>query len=248
MKRLLRMALLLALSALSAPLPAVEVSMAFGEKIPPFCFPQTNSGIELEVIGEALAYRGHVLKPKYFPFARVPVAFKNQMVDASMTDLGEDLTPYGAYYGDPAVFYDNVFITLQERNLQIKKPEDLNGLTVISFQGAAKRYPKWLEAPQKAGNYFEQNDQAVQVLALNKGRYDVVLSDRNIFKYFTLQLKREQGLAPKPVQEHSFVQLNPMDYRPVFRNKTVRDDFNAGLAHLKKTHRFQAIYDKYLKE
>jgi polar amino acid transport system substrate-binding protein len=227
---------------------ADEITMSFGEKIPPFVFPETNSGIEVEVIGEALAYRGHQLKPHYYAFARVPEAFKSKQVDGTMTDLGEDLTRYGGHYGDPAVFYDNVFITLKDRHISINKPSDLIGLTVISFQGAAKRYPDWLGTVQKAGHYFEQNDQELQVLTLNAGRYDVVLSDRNIFKYFTLKLKREQGFHPKPVEEHSFVKFNPLNYRPIFRSEKVRDDFNAGLRHLKETGRYQAIYDRYLKE
>lgn len=226
---------------------AIEVTMAFGEKIPPFCFPENNTGIELEIIGEALAYKGHVLKPMYFSFGRIPWVFKNKLVAAAMTDLGEDLTKFGGNYGDPAVIYDNVFITLKKRGLVIKKPQDLNGLTVTSFQGAAKRYPEWLGPVKKAGNYFEQNDQALQVLTLNTGHYDVVLSDKNIFKYFTNQLKKENKLEPHPTEEHAFVKLNPMDYRPIFWDKTVRDDFNKGLKHLKETGRFQAIYDKYLK-
>lgn len=226
---------------------AADVSMALGEKIPPFCFPETNSGIEVEVLREALAYRGHVLKPRYYSFARIPVAFRAREVDAAMTDLGQDLRPDGAHYGEPAVFYDNVFISLKERNLVIRKPEDLKGLKVISFAGAARRYPEWLAAVQADGQYFEQNDQALQVLTLDKGRYDLVLSDRNIFKYFTLQL-RQTGYKPKPTTEHAFVRFNPMDYRPVFRDRQIRDDFNAGLKHLKDSGRFQAIYQKYLGE
>ncbi|MET3131180.1 polar amino acid transport system substrate-binding protein [Oxalobacteraceae bacterium GrIS 1.11] len=225
---------------------AVEVSMAFGEKIPPFCFPETNSGIEIEVMREALAYRGHVLKPLYFPFARIPIAFKAGDVDAAMTDLGEDMAKWGAFYGDPAVFYDNVFISLKERNLLIKKPADLRGLSVISFAGAAKRYPAWLDEVKRTGHYFEQNDQTLQVLTLDRGRYDLVLSDRNIFKYFTLQLKLNRSFHPKPVIEHSFVTFNPADYRPIFRDKKIRDDFNAGLKSLKDSGRFNAIYQKYL--
>lgn len=164
---------------------ADEVRMAFGEKIPPFCFPETNSGIEIEVIAEALAVGGgHRLKPVYYPFARVPVAFKAGEVDAAMTDLGEDMQPHGGHYGDPAVFYDNVFITLRSRGLQIRRPEDLKGLSVIAFQGADKRYPEWLGPVKQAGNYHEQNDQSLQVRMLNDGRHDVVLSDRSIFRYF----------------------------------------------------------------
>jgi polar amino acid transport system substrate-binding protein len=233
--------------AICCPLAsAVDVVMAFGEKIPPFCFPETDSGIELDVMREALAFRGHVLKPRYYSFARIPVAFKAGEVDAAMTDLGEDMTTWGAHYGNPAVIYDNVFITLKERRLTITRPEDLQGLSVISFAGAAKRYPEWLDAVRKAGRYHEQNDQALQVLTLDRGRYDVVLSDRNIFKYFTLQLKLNKSFKPRPVTEHAFVRLNPMDYRPVFRDAAVRDDFNAGLKQLKDSGRFQAIYHRYL--
>ncbi|WP_282828950.1 ABC transporter substrate-binding protein [Pelomonas sp. V22] len=239
--------LLLSLLLLFGPAGAAEVHMAFGERIPPFCFPQTNSGIEIEVIGEALAWRGHKLKPQYFPFARVPKAFIDGMVDASMTDLGQDLGAAGGHYGEPAVLYDNVFISLKERHLVIRKPEDLKGLTVISFAGAVRRYPQWLEAVKAAGHYTEQNDQAVQVRTLMKGRYDLVLSDRSIFRYFALQFRREGGDL-LPVEEHAFTTVNPQDYRPVFRSRQVRDDFNAGLEHLKKTGRYQAIYDRYLKE
>jgi polar amino acid transport system substrate-binding protein len=224
---------------------SAEVSMAFGEKIPPYCFPETNTGIELDVIGEALAFRGHTLKPKYFPFARIPLEFKGRRVDAAMTDLGEDLTQDGGNYGNPAVIYDNVFITLKDRNLTIKQPKDLHGLTVISFVGAANRYPDWLQQVKKDGHYFEQNDQALQVLSLDKGKLDVVLSDRSIFKYFTLQLMRDQGLKPKPTVEQSFVKVNPLNYRPIFRDSKIRDDFNAGLKHLKETGRFNAIYKQY---
>ncbi|OEZ63918.1 glutamine ABC transporter periplasmic protein [Duganella sp. HH105] len=238
---------MLALScAWCASASADVVIMAFGEKIPPFCFPESDSGIELEVMRAALAYRGHTLKPRYYSFARIPVEFKAGEVDAAMTDLGEDMTAWGGYYGDPAVFYDNVFISLKERNLVIKKPEDLRGLKIISFVGAAKRYPEWLDEVKRQGHYFEQNNQALQVLTLNIGRYDVVLSDRNIFKYFTLQLKLNKAFHPKPIVEQSFVKFNPMDYRPVFRDPKIRDDFNAGLKQLKDNGKFNAIYQKYL--
>lgn len=221
--------------------------MAFGDRIPPFCFPESNSGIELEVIGEALAFRGHTLKPSYFPLARVPIALRSGKVDAAMTDAGEDMGPSGFFYGDSAVVYDNVFITLAQRHLKIRAPEDLNGLTVIAFQGAARRYPHWLEPVVKAGHFFEQNDQAIQVRTLDLGRYDVVLSDRTIFRYFSLKYQQETGALPKPVAEHEFTTPNPANYRPVFRDSKVRDDFNAGLKHLKASGRFRQIYEKYTK-
>lgn len=227
---------------------AATVVMAFGEKIPPFSFPESDSGIELEVIGEALALRDHQLKPRYFPLARVPLAFRQGEVDAAMTDLGQDLSTAQAYYGNPAVTYDNVFISLKKRAFKINKPEDIKGLSVVAFQGAAKRYPEWLIASQKAGLYFEQNNQELQVLGLNKGRYDLVLSDRNIYRYFELLLERTTLFKAKDVAISPFTIVDPKDYRPVFRDAQIRDDFNAGLEQLKASGRFEEIYDKYLKQ
>ncbi len=225
-----------------------DVVMAFGEKIPPYCFPKTNTGIALEVMGEALAYKGYILKPVYYPLARVPVAFKVREVDAVMLDLGNRLATTGGHYGESAVWYDNVLITLKKRNISISKPEDLTGLSVISFQSGVNWYPAWLKPVKEAGKYREVNNQELQALTLFNGRYDVVLSDLNIFKYYTNKLKREKRITPQQIQEHRFIKLNMMDYRPVFRDKYIRDDFNLGLKHLKDVGRFQAIYDKYLKD
>ena len=97
-----------------------------------------------------------------------------------------------------------------------------------------------------AGKFFEQNDQAIQVRTLDLGRYDVVLSDRTIFKYFSRQHQSEAGHELNPVVEHPFTQVNPDDYRPLFRDVKIRDDFNAGLKQLKASGRFRQIYDKYL--
>lgn len=246
--KFIRHAALAALTACLCAVPALaaSVSMAFGEKIPPFCFPESDSGIELEIIGAALAYRGHVLQPRYYPFARIPVAFSNHSVDAAMSDLGQTMP--AAYYGDPAVVYDNVFISLSERHLAIRRPADLDGLTVLAFPGAAKRFPAWLDAVRRDGRYFEQNDQSLQVLTLDRGRYDLILSDRAIFRYFSRRLTRRQGYLGKPTTLHAFTTVNPLDYRPVFHERQIRDDFNAGLRQLKESGRFDAIYRKYLGE
>ena len=84
------------------------------------------------------------------------------------------------------------------------------------------------------------------MLTLQQGRYDVVLSDRYIFRYFTLLLKQQQGNI-KLTEEHPFTKPNGDFFQVIFRNPAVKQDFEAGLLHLKKTGRYQAIYDHYLK-
>jgi polar amino acid transport system substrate-binding protein len=38
----------------------------------------------------------------------------------------------------------------------------------------------------------------------------------------------------------------PLRVRPVFRDASIRDDFNAGLAYLKQTGRYDELVDMYL--
>lgn len=94
--------------------------------------------------------------------------------------------------------------------------------------------------------HFGVSDQLSQVKLLNLGRYDVVLSDRYIFNYFVKQVKLMNSLVTHEVDEHRFTTPAPRDYRPVFRDKKVRDDFNFGLKQLKKNGEFQKIYDRYI--
>lgn len=245
-KFIVKSCLLLLASLLPYVANAKEVLMAFSMDIPPYIFQKHNRGIEIDIITAALAYKGHTLKPLYFPLGRVPIAFTNNLVNAAMGDMGVDLSSRGGFYADPAVIYDNVFITLKSKNISIKTPEDLDLLDVVSFQGADKRYPKWLKKVQKEGRFYGITDQMTQVKLLHYGRYDVVLSDRYIFRYFVKQMSLMNVLEVHEVDEHSFTSGSPADYRPVFRDIKVRDDFNLGLSKLKESGEFDRIYEQYM--
>lgn len=244
MRLLLR--LLLPLSC-ALPAGAAEVRMAFGDNLPPYILVGSGSGIEVDIVRQALAYRGHVLRPQFMPMGRIPVMFTARKVDAIMMDVGEDMAAAGGAYGEPPVLYDNVMYTLARRHLALNKPEDLDNLWILAFVGAGKRYPAWLGKREHTPFYSERNNQAVQPLLLALGRYDVVVSDRTIFRYY---LHQQQKIDPSfrmpAVDVHRLPPPDPRDYRPVFRDAAVRDDFNAGLAWLRKSGRYDAIYQRYL--
>ncbi|MFT5759901.1 MAG: polar amino acid transport system substrate-binding protein [Alteromonadaceae bacterium] len=225
---------------------ADSVLMAFSHNIPPYIFEKKDKGIEIDIIAAALAYKGHSLKPRYFPLSRIPLAFKGKWVDAAMGDMGVDLIPHGGFYANPTIIYENVFITLKNQNIVIGKPEDLDSLTIVSFQGAEKRYKSWLEKANNEKRFYGTSNQYSQVKLLYFKRYDVVLSDRYIFKYFLKQLQLTDDAFKLSVDEHKFITANPLDYRPIFRDKKVRDDFNEGLQAIKKSGEFKKIYDKYM--
>ncbi len=226
---------------------ALEVHMAFGDNLPPYIITSTDSGIELDVVREALALRGHVLRAHYFPMGRIAHTFISGQVDAIMMDVGVDMAPYGGHYATPPVLYENVFFTLKRRHLAIHVPNDLNRLTVMSFVGAAARYPLWLAPREHSQLQSERNNQAAQPLLLALGRYDAVLSDRTIFRYYMTEQERvDPSFTAPPVDEHVFTQADPRHYRPVFRSAAIQRDFDAGLAQLRRNGRYQAIYHKYL--
>lgn len=239
--------LLLLLLTLPLSVHAATVRMAFGDNLPPYILVSSGSGLEVDIVREALAYRGHVLQPVFMPMGRIPVAFVAGKADAIMMDVGEDMQSAGGHYGDAPVVYDNVLFTLARRRLSLKQPADLRQLWVMSFVGAAKRYPGWLGQLDHKRYYVEHNNQAVQPLLLAMGRYDVVVCDRTIFTYFAKQQQKADPTFRMPaVDQHPLPVADARAYRPVFRSAEVRDDFNAGLAYLRKSGRYDAIYRRYL--
>ncbi len=225
---------------------AADVTMGFGLHIAPYAFAEQDRGLEVDIAREALAFRGHRLIPHYYPLDRLPLAFRFGRIDASMMDLGEDLSREGGFYAEPAVYYDNVLVSLADRAWRLDSPNKLSDKVVIGFAGAGQRYADWVEPALRDGLYFENNDQELQVLGLYRGHFDVMLTDRYIFHYFAQKLARERNLPLTPVTEYRFTTIEPDHHRPVFRDPSVRDDFNAGLAHLRETGRFKEIYDSYL--
>lgn len=241
------MILLLLLSLLCLPAGAATVRMAFGDNLPPYILVASKSGIEVDIVREALAWRGHVLQPVFMPMGRVPVSFLARKADAIMIDVGQDMAAAGGLYGDPPVIYHNYMYTLATRRLSIRTPSDLRKRWVMSFVGASSRYPEWFGKLDRNEHYVERNNQESQPQLLAMGRYDVVVSDRTIFTYYARQHeRRDPRFRMPPVDEHALPKANPRDYRPVFRDARVRDDFNAGLAWLRKSGRYDAIYARYL--
>ena len=92
--------------------------LLFGDNLPPYILVGSSSGIEVDIVREALAYRGHVLEPVFMPMGRIPVAFLARKTDAIMMDVGQDMAPSGGVYGAAPVLYDNYMYTLARRRLQ----------------------------------------------------------------------------------------------------------------------------------
>ncbi len=240
--------LLLLLLGLSEQSLAERVRMAFADTIPPYTIPETGRGIELEIVREALALKGHELEASFMPLSRMPGSFILGEVDGVMSDFGHDLSGLNGHYGNPVVLFNNRFFSVKSRNLIIRDPKDIKGLSVVAFPGAAKRFPEWLADIKADGNYDEIEQQKLQLRLLMSGRYDLVLSDRVVFYYFLNQQVENMKVEKSALAEHAVFVERPLDYRPVFKSQKIRDDFAEGLQALKASGRYQAIYEAYVSE
>lgn len=228
---------------LTSQLYAKDVQIAIGLSLPPYFIEEQNSGMEYEVIKEALAVKGHVFKPKFFPFARVIKALEGKEVDGAAT-INES-SGLKVFYSDVHMTYQNYAVTLKAKNHKIEKVSDLSGKSVASFQNATKYLGEEF-AKMAADNkkYSEHPAQQTQNKLLFSDRTDVVVGDKNIFNYYTKMIEKEVN-TKQDLTFHAI--FPPTDYKVGFIDSKINNDFNEGLATIKKNGTYQKILDKYQK-
>jgi len=167
---------------------ADEIKMTFSGSTPPYTFPETGGGIDVEIIAAALKVHGHTLTPIFVPHRRILFDFKLGKVDAASKDHAQSLGDTEAYYGDVYVQYHDVIVSLADRDLKISQPDDLKPLSIIAFPTAPDHYKEWLGSVKDNKTYSETPNQELQVKMLHLGRTDVIVADKAIIAYLTKKL------------------------------------------------------------
>ncbi len=218
-----------------------ELTLAVGLAIPPYNIPETKSGIELDIVREALKDKGYTIKPKYVPFVRVKRELKDQTVDGALTinpDSGIE-----AFYSDEHITCENVVISLKENKFNIKDVNDLRGKSVLAFQDATIYLGKDFASMAKENpEYREITKQQLQINLLYSNRVDTIVLDKNIFYYH--RQRNDMVDTSQPIDTwHIFP---PTPFSVAFVDEEVRNDFNEGLKQLRKTGRYDEIWEKYI--
>jgi len=227
-------------SSLSLAAPK-ELTLAVGLAIPPYNIPETKSGIELDIVREALKDKGYIIKPKYVPFARVKRELKDKTVDGALTinpDSGIE-----TFYSDEHLVCENVAISLKENNLNIKDVDGLKGKSILAFQDATLYLGKDFASMAKENRkYREMPKQQLQINLLYSNRVDTIVLDKNIFYYHRQRNDMVDTSQPIDIW-HIFP---PTPFTVAFVDEKVRNDFNEGLKQLRKTGRYDEIVKKYI--
>ncbi len=124
------------LCAVVVTLTAKELKVAVGLALPPYIIENTKSGLEVDILKEALAASGHTIKLEFLPFARVPITMKDKTVDCALT-INES-SGITAFYSDSHIAYQNVAISLKSKNVVVNTIADLKKYKIVAFQDATK--------------------------------------------------------------------------------------------------------------
>lgn len=240
---MLRVALAAAIAVLSLPslaaTPVIQVGVGLTK--PPYIMGPGQGGIEYEIAEKALEAGGYRMTAQHLPPARALALLRVGKLDAMLT-VDEGIGGNN-FFSDPYMHYQNVATTLASRGIHLRGIADLDQYSVAAFQNASLILgPEFKALAERHRDYKEHSQQITQNRLLYAGRVDVVVGDRLIFQYLNRQVDASIDTT-QPVTYHMIFRPSPR--KAVFRDKALRNAFNAGLKTIRKNGTIAAIYKKY---
>jgi polar amino acid transport system substrate-binding protein len=233
------------LSLVSGQVFARDLKIIFSQYTPPYVF-ENDTGIVVDIVRAALQSEGYTVKPVYVPIGRAFKMFADKQADG--TTIIQESSGLKAFYSDDFMNYYNRVFALKSRNLAIHGVADLHNMSVIAYQNADKYMGKEFgRVVAGSPKYKEMAQQDAQTQMLFLGRTDVVVMDEGIFRYYHEKLMNE-GKVAKSQEFESFEIFPPTPYKAAFNDAKLRDDFNKGIAAMRKDGRYDAIYRKYVSQ
>lgn len=150
------------------------------------------------------------------------------------------------YYSDDLVSFQNVVISRLKDKLYIKNVNDLKDKSIISFKDSYKYLGKdfynLFNPKANKPKYKEYLNQEKQIKDFLDNKVDVIILDKNIFKWY---LKK---ISDRDISDfkHDFIFSGVNPYQVVFRDKNLRDVFNKNLELIIKNGEYENIIYDYV--
>ena len=218
-------------TAWAAP-PVLHV--ALGETKMPYVSSDNQSGIEYDIVTQALRLAGYKVKIEYLPNKRALLEFRDGQLDGVISNTGN-------YLSEPYIAYQNMAITLCQKQINIDSIKALAPYQVTAFHNASQYLgADFAKIASNKINYRELSPQKLMNRMLLAARFDVAISDINIFKYEHKKIDPlgNQALCP-------FAIFPPTLYRLEFREPIVRDRFNVALKNFREQGLYEQLAKKY---
>lgn len=246
---LVRGALLLGATLFALGCQAKELVIAFGIDKPPFVFGQEQRGLEIDILREALKYKGYTIKVVHAPNYKLQTAVKEMGVDGAATVREAN---DGAFYSDNYIGFENYAVSKKRDRLKIDSVSDLKGKSLVAWENAYRDLGPQFEALFNPGikdgyrrKYHEIASQREQNLMFWKNKAQVLIVDKTIFLWYRKTLAKDADTAPE-VEFHDIFPTRTY-FQVAFKDVKVRDDFNAGLRYIRSTGKYQELVDRQVK-
>jgi len=237
--------------SISCVVVAKDLRIVIGAELPPYVFNRMSSGIEIDIIKEALKVKDHTVSFEVVPYMRLQSSLKAREVDGiaqnTVYDIGKEANVI-VHESDTTVKYHNFAITFLDKNFKIESIQELANKKILAFQNS-NRYlgPVYAAMANTNARYREHPSQAFQIKQLYSGKVDVVIADKRIFYYWKNHAQSEGGLDPKnkmrQLKFHSIFEASARNVK--FLDRDIRDDFNYGLGVIKANGLYGDILDSY---
>lgn len=245
MKSILLTILVFFYSTMSSQAFSADLKLVFSKYTPPYVF-EDGTGIVVDIVRTALADSGYKIQPAYLPIERGFKMFSERQVDG--TTIIQESSGLKAEYSDDFMQYHNRAFALKSRNLVIRSVADLGDKSVAAFQNANKYLGgDFARVVAKNRQYREMAQQEAQAQMLFLGRVDVVVMDESIFLYYRQKLMAAHKVGPAQ-EVIGYDIFPPTPYKAAFIDPKIRNDFNKGIAAMRKDGRYEAIYHKYTEQ
>jgi hypothetical protein len=169
--------------AMAAGRPELQVAVSLD--IPPFVMDKGASGLEVDILRQALL--GYTLRFIQLPYEELQTAVQRKRADVSAgVQRGDD----GVYYSVDFVTFVNYAISKAADGFRIDRVADLKDHQVLTWENAYLELGGEFEAmfsprSSQRKNYIEVADQMDQVRKFWDGKGLVLVIDRSIFEYFS---------------------------------------------------------------
>lgn len=214
-----------------------QVYFLAGLPIAPFIINENGSGIQLDIIRQALLSQNVNTQFKYVPLARSILNYAKPNIDAI------SILPSNFHYNDmfiskPYITYKNVAVSLLERELEIKFINDLVGLNIAAFQKAGQFLgTQFNEKITNLTGYREIADQRKQIDMLFTGQTEVI-----IFKHFTKN--HNEDVYQNLFKIHYIFEEKA--YSAGFKSEELKNKFEKGISLIKNNGEYQKVIQRYL--
>ena len=233
----------LLLTGFSLPAPAADHSdlrVAISLDIPPYVMNHAASGLEVDILHQALA--GHKLVIAQLPYEQLQVAIPKKMADVSVGVQADDS---GVFYSKDFITFANYAIAKRSDKLDIKSVADLRGHKVLTWENAYLELGKQFaaqyapQAPERK-NYLEIADQTEQVKEFWKGKDNVIVIDYSIFIHLSSQLGYDLS------QARLFSIFEPVtNFKAGFKDSKIRDQFNQAITIMCRDGKYAELMKHY---